>query len=77
MDFAKTRIIDERTKIVPISKNLSTLSPKNDLTQYGLKENMFDPSKCSPPNDFLLKLNKRMSIYDSGFLINDAVRNKA
>ena len=30
---------------------------------YSLKENMFDPSKMSPPNDFMLNLQKRMGLY--------------
>jgi len=76
MDSYKTRIIDERSKIIPIVKNLSTLKNTNNQTQYDLKENMFDPSKSSPPNDFMLKLNMRMSIYDSNSFINDAVRKR-
>ena len=76
MDSYKTRIIDERSKRIPIVKNLSTLKNTNNQTQYDLKENMFDPSKSSPPNDFMLKLNMRMSIYDSNSFINDAVRKR-
>jgi len=33
---------------------------------YSEKENFFDPSKQSPPNDFLLKLQKRMMNYNLG-----------
>ena len=76
MDSYKTRIIDERSKRIPIVKNLSTLKNTNNQAQYDLKENMFDPSKSSPPNDFMLKLNMRMSIYDSNSFINDAVRKR-
>ena len=76
MDSYKTRIIDERSKRIPIVKNLSTLKNTNNQPQYDLKENKIDPSKISPPNDFMLKLNMRMSIYDSNSFINDAVRKR-
>lgn len=33
--------------------------------EYGLKENIFDPSKNSPPNFFMSKLQQRMSVYGS------------
>jgi hypothetical protein len=63
--------IYERSIIIPIRKNLSTdfkdlESPKGE---YGLKQNLFDPTKSSPPNDFMMKLQKRMSIYNNSFQI--------
>ena len=33
--------------------------------EYSLNNSFFDPSKSSPPNDFLLKLKLRMNQYDS------------
>ena len=58
--------IHERSKIIPIKENLSTqmknLSPKSE---YSLKQNFFDPFKSSPPNEFMLKLHMRMSVYNS------------
>ena len=58
--------IHERSKIIQIKENLSTqmkdLSPKGE---YSLKQNFFDPSKSSPPNEFMLKLYMRMSDYNS------------
>lgn len=33
--------------------------------EYDLKQNFFDPSKSSPPNDFMMKLQMRMCYYDS------------
>ena len=33
--------------------------------EYSLKQNIFDPSNNSPPNEFLLKLYLRMSLYAS------------
>jgi hypothetical protein len=31
--------------------------------EYSLKTSMFDPSKNSPPNYFMINLQKRMKIY--------------
>lgn len=47
---------------ISISKDLSN---KINNNQYDLKENNFDPSKSSPPNEFMEKLRLRMSVYDS------------
>jgi len=73
----KPRIIDERRKIPSFQKNLSTSLRQPKTIQYDLKENTFDPSKSSPPNDFMIKLSMRMSIYETGEVINDAVRKRA
>lgn len=66
MSGCKVCIIHERSNLIQIPNNLS--SPKrgasNDVT-YSLKQNCFDPSKFSPPNEFMLKLHKRMSLYES------------
>ena len=35
-------------------------SPKGE---YSLKQNFFDPSKSSPPNEFMIKLHMRMNRY--------------
>lgn len=66
MNSCERRIIHERSKIIPISQN----SPTNkkvgfSINEYSLKQNFFDPSKSSPPNEFMLKLKLRMSHYDS------------
>ena len=37
-------------------------SPK---AEYSLKQTFFDPSKSSPPNEFMIKLRMRMNIYNS------------
>jgi hypothetical protein len=60
----KVRIIHERSKNSHILKNLSTSDFTRKDVSYSLKQNCFDPSKSSPPNDFMLKLHKRMSVYD-------------
>ena len=53
-------IIHERTNSIPIHKN------KIDrTTQYSLTQQFFDPSKGSPPNEFMRKLQMRMSLYAS------------
>ncbi len=53
-------LASEKAKIVPIEQTPPTFMED----EYSLKENVFDPSKCSPPNDFLAKLELRMSLYN-------------
>jgi hypothetical protein len=62
--------IYERTNIIPISPTNKKESVP--ATEYSLNENVFDPSKSSPPNEFLIKLQLRMNIYNS--LIKDEIR---
>jgi hypothetical protein len=63
--LSRQHIIRERSISIPIKQNLSTsmkeLSPKGE---YSLKQSFFDPSKSSPPNDFMIKLQMRMSVYN-------------
>jgi hypothetical protein len=54
--------IPERSNIIPISPSSPTNKKENE---YSLKENLFDPSKSSPPNTFMKKLRLRMTIYNS------------
>jgi hypothetical protein len=73
-------IIHERSNIIPIPKSLIT-SPKANsrsaCNNYSLKQNFFDPTKSSPPNDFMLKLQERMNIYEGRSLgINDSKRDR-
>jgi len=64
--------INEKTKIIPITKNLSTpMKETNFKQEYSLKENFFDPSKSSPPNEFMIKLHMRMNIYNKNYLDNN------
>jgi hypothetical protein len=59
-------IIHERSIIIPINKNLSrSIEDNSPKGEYSLKQNFFDPSKSSPPNEFMLKLKLRMSHYNS------------
>jgi len=51
------------------NSNTIPIKIKNNLPenkQYSLKQNLFDPMKCSPPNTFMLKLYSRMIEYESG-----------
>jgi hypothetical protein len=62
----KTSVIHERSEIIPIKKNLSThMKEKSPKGEYSLNQNFFDPSKSSPPNEFMKKLKIRMKIYDN------------
>ena len=57
----KPRVIDERTKSIPIQKNLPTSCSKTLSEDYSLKQNFFDPTKSSPPNEFMIKLHMRIN----------------
>ena len=64
--LSSSRVIDERSIIIPTSKNLATSMKEfrnNNQGEYSLKQNFFDPSKSSPPNEFMIKLYMRMSHY--------------
>ena len=54
--------------IIPNTKKVSTIikinSPKSE---YSNKQNLIDPSKSSPPNDFMNKLEKRIKLYTNIF----------
>jgi len=63
---SRQHVIYERSNIIPIKNILSTsMKPNSPKGEYSLKQNFFDPTKNSPPNDFMLKLNMRMNIYNS------------
>ena len=72
--LSNSRVIDERSIIIPVSKNLSTSMKEfrnNIQSEYSLKQNFFDPSKSSPPNDFMIKLYMRMSHFTSLHIKDD------
>lgn len=53
---------------------------KNDAPEYGLKQNFFDPTKGSPPNVFMLKLQNRIVNLSPNYQMfhkNDAKRDSA
>jgi hypothetical protein len=53
----KTLYINKKTKSIPIINN------KRNDTQYSINKTLFDPFQHSPPNDYLIKLNKRISLF--------------
>ena len=60
--IASQYVIRERSISIPIKKNLSTSMKENSPKgEYSLKQNFFDPSKSSPPNEFMIKLHMRMN----------------
>ena len=65
MNSCKQNVIHERSKIIPIPQ-ISPTHKKEDFrsNEYSLKQNFFDPSKSSPPNEFMMKLFKRMSYFE-------------
>ena len=70
--------IYEKAIPIPIKRNLSTSSSLSESSdnEYSLKQNFFDPSKSSPPNEFMMKLKKRMSAYESFFMNLDNEDNE-
>jgi len=61
----KTSIINERSIKIPIKQNLSTtMEIEKSKNEYSFNQNFFDPSKSSPPNDFMNKLKIRMKAYN-------------
>ena len=74
--YSITHVIHEKSTSIPI-KNPPT-AIKEDQNEYGLKNNFFDPSKSSPPNEFMLKLRNRVKTFHSpthGFFIKDDNRD--
>jgi hypothetical protein len=64
MLVSNQHFIHERSNPVPINKNLSTTMKVNSYkSEYSLKKNFFDPTKSSPPNEFMIKLHLRMDKY--------------
>ena len=63
--ISRQHIINERAVIIPIKQNLSTsMKATSPTSEYSLKQNFFDPSKSSPPNEFMMKLHMRMNMYN-------------
>jgi len=62
----------ERTNIKQIKNKISTIikinSPKSE---YSNKQNLFDPSKSSPPNNFMNKLQERIKMYSNTFYVDN------
>lgn len=69
--ISRQHIVHERTVIIPIKQNLSTsMKATTPTSEYSLKQNFFDPSKSSPPNEFMIKLHMRMNMYNKNIYID-------
>jgi hypothetical protein len=58
----------EKSKPIKINNKNQKLETKyynNNNNEFNLKTNCFDPSKFSPPNDFIIKLNLRIDHYNN------------
>ncbi len=58
----------EKSKPINIKINKITNDDEKNIlyfNEFDLKSNCFDPSKFSPPNDFIMKLNMRMEYYNN------------
>jgi hypothetical protein len=40
------------------------MKEKYNTKEYELTQNIFDPTKQSPPNEFMQKLHKRVGVYN-------------
>ena len=70
--ISNQHINHKRTNVIPIIKNLSTsMNSTNPASEYSLKQSFFDPSKSSPPNEFMIKLHMRMNMYNTYVDNND------
>ncbi len=72
--LSKTQHIKEKTSSIPITVT------RCESKEYSLKQDFFDPSKSSPPNKFIIKLQNRMTNYNStktGLYKNDDNRDNA
>jgi hypothetical protein len=63
--LSNPRTIHERTSIIQIKQTRPTTAKKQIAEEYSLNQNVFDPSKSSPPNDFMMKLYARMNMYNN------------
>lgn len=70
------KVTHERTNNIPIPQTSPTLKKEGfSVNEYSLKQSFFDPSKSSPPNEFILKLHLRMNHYES-FIKEDNLINE-
>jgi hypothetical protein len=65
--YSTNTVIYERDNKIPISKPTTRQmkTAKNNYDEYSLKQNFFDPSKSSPPNNFMVKLQMRIDVFNS------------
>jgi hypothetical protein len=65
MDSRNVTFTHERSNVIPIQSLCNKNKYHSFDISYDLKSNFFDPSKSSPPNEFLIKLNQRIQNYES------------
>ena len=64
--------VSQKTNIIPINNSKNTkLNTPYLKGEYSLKKNCFDPTKNSPPNEFMIKLYMRMNIYNDSYRIDN------
>ncbi len=69
--LSRLHIIHERPSIVEIKENsFTSMKEDSPKAEYSLKQSFFDPSKSSPPNDFMIKLQMRLSKYNNTIYAN-------
>ena len=66
--LSRLHIIHETPSIVPIKENsFTSMKEDSPKSEYSLNQGFFDPTKSSPPNNFLIKLQMRLSKYNSNY----------
>ena len=63
--LCKNTINKESNKIIIINNITRQMKePEFKRAEYDLKQNFFDPTKMSPPNNFIIKLRERIGVYN-------------
>jgi hypothetical protein len=64
--LVKNSQLNIKSHTIPISIKKQNIDFNiENKNQYSLKQNLFDPTKSSPPNDFMIKLYSRLIHYDN------------
>ena len=58
-----TRIESSRPINIPIKTENIKKKIQSNSVEYLLTENIFDPAKASPPNEWAMRLSKRITEY--------------
>ena len=64
MEGNHSNVISERGIKIKSNKIAIVGVEKENTTEYSLNENLFDPSKSSPSNEFMIKLYMRINKYN-------------
>lgn len=60
--IAVSNIYEKSQPIAIVNSSITSMKGIN-FGEYSLKQNFFDPTKSSPPNEFMLKLQMRLNKY--------------